>query len=248
MSFPFLAALSYRAVDAEYVSTKTFRIGTLGMTEDGSLFRLCKAGAAINNTTRAKIGANRHLSGLTGESLEASLASAITVGDTDFTITDATNSRTADYYKDGYYAEPRSDGNGTRVIWKSDAEVSDTYKMYVTSPFTIANASGNTVHTYPNPWNNIKNAMATAQNYEVFVGGVMLDITNGYYFWVKVRGPFWMARNSTWPGAVADDRDVVYHTNGTVKMRDESTNANQRAGYLISSGAYGDVFIMLEQW
>ena len=248
MSFPNMAAISWAAVDTEYVSTKTFRIGQFGMTEDGTLWRLAKAGAAMTDPIRAKVNDNTHLSGVTGDSGEGALVAAIVVGDVDFTFTDATNARVKDYWKDGIYLEPRASGNGTRHIWKSDAEVSDTYKIYVSSPFRVANDLGNTVHVYPNIYGNIQNPGSYSARYEQFAGAIQRLITSGYYFWLKVKGPHWFTVTGTWPGAAADDRDLVFHQDGTIKMRDESTNANQRAGYLIQSGNYGDVLTMLDLW
>ncbi len=251
MSFPFIAALGYKAAFTEYVGTNTFNLGQLGMTEDGTFYRLSKAGAALTNPTRAKINANTHLSGLTGHSLEAALASAIAVGDTDFTVTDATNARDADYYKGGYAAQPRSDGDGTIPIVKSGKEVSDTYKIYVPAPFQVTNSQGNTVHVYPSLYGNIKTAAAYSQGYEQFAGCINAPITSGYYFWMKVKGPNWVGVTSTWPGAASKDRLCVWHLDGTIKMADEAYNggtSEQIAGYLIQSGNYGDVLLMLDMW
>ncbi len=245
MSFPYIAALSERAVVTEYVSTKSFRLGVLGMTQDGSLYRLCKAGAAITNILAAAANRYEHLSGVSGDTAESALVAAIAVGDVDYTMTDATNARAKDYFKDGYCVQPRSSGgDNIRSIWKSDAEVSDTYKIYVTAPFTQIDALGNTIHTYPSPWGNIR--APAGSGYDHFAVCPGRAISNGYYFWGKVRGPHWCWINSTWPGAAANDRDVVFHTNGTIIMRDESSNANQRAGILWYSGNYGDAMIGLQ--
>lgn len=251
MSFPFIAALSYRAVHTEYVSTKTFRLGMLGMTEDGTFFRLAKAGAAMTDPIRGKVNDNTHLSGLTGDSVEAPLTAAIAIGDTDFTITDATNARVADYYKDGYMVQPRANGDGTIHIRKSDAEVSDTYKIHVSSPFKVTNALGNTVHAYPSLYGNIQNAGSYAGGYEQFAGCINSLITSAYFFWLKVKGPHWVTVTGTWPGAASQDRTCCWHTDGTIRMADEAFNggtSEQIAGYLIQSGNYGDVLLMMDMW
>ena len=250
MSFPYLAALSWKAVDTEYVSTSVFHTGNLGMTEDGSLWRLCKAGAAITNVTRGKINYYQHLEGVTGSSAEAALSSAIVANDKEYTIADATNSRAANYYQYGYEAQPSASYDGTHFILSSDAEVSDTYTIHIAGQFNTACAAAQTIHTYPCPWGDVRNTDAYAQGYEHFVCMVNLPITSAYYFWGKVRGPHWTSVNSTWPGAASEDRDVVFHTNGTIVMADEKINTSavscQRAGYLMYSGNYGDCMIMLQ--
>lgn len=249
MSFPFVAGLAWKAVHTQYASSNTFHTGQLGMTEDGSLYRLCTAGAAISTMLRAAINANEHLEGVTGQSAEAALSSAIAVGDMEYTFADATNSRAANYYQYGYHVQPRSDGDLIRYITKSDAEVSDTYTCHVASPFTATNSAGNTVHSYPCPWGNVKAASSTRATYEPFICVPELAITSGYHFWGKVHGPTWLTVTSTWPLAAANDLDVVFHQDGTLKMSDEAWNAgasNQRAGHVIVGGNYGDCLIMLQ--
>ena len=248
-SFPFLAALSDKAVNVQYSSTNVFRVGQKGMTEDGSLYRLSKAGAAITNTLAGKINYWRYLTGLTGDIAEAAVAVNIAAGDMSFTITDATNSRAADYYKDGYAFIPNSGTYDTmKRVWKSDAEISDTYKIHVTAPFVYAYAAGGTIAVYPNPYSNVRNAGAYLANYEHFVAFANLPITSGNYFWGLVRGPHWCWITGTWPGAAASDRQCCFHQNGTVVPVDEKYNAatsEQIAGHLMYSGNYGDALLMV---
>jgi hypothetical protein len=251
MSFPYLASLSWKAIDTQYASTSTFHTGNLGMTEDGSLWRLCKAGAAITNTLAGKINYYQHLTGVTGSSAEAALNGAIAAGDMKYTFDDATNSRAANYYQYGYCAQPASGTNdNVHFILKSDAEVSDTYTCHIGGQFSQAYADDSTIHSYPSPWGDVRNAASYSGGYEHFVCMVNRPITSAYYFWGKVRGPHWCWVNSTWPGAASEDRDVVFHTNGTIVMADEKINTSavscQRAGYLMYSGNYGDALVMIQ--
>jgi hypothetical protein len=252
MGFPYVASLAWKAVHTQYAATNTFRVGTLGMTEDGGMYRLCKAGAALSTMLRAYINANRHgyggAGGLIGESVEAPLTSAIAVGDMSYTFTDATSSVAENYYQYGYHVQPRSDGDVIRFVTSSDAESSDTFTIHVASPFTATNDAGNTVHTYPSPWGNIKAGMSTASSYEAFVCVPELAITSGYYFWGKVHGPTWLTVTSTWPLAAANDLDVAFHIDGTLCMSDEgyTSMSKQRAGHVMVSGDYGDCLIMLQ--
>ena len=251
MGFPFLAALSWGAVGNQYSSAGSYRIGAKGMSEDGSLYRLCKAGAALTNPLAGKINSYRYLEGVTGDVAETTVSTAIVAGDESVVVADATNSRAANYYQYGYAAIPSS---GTydvfHYIWKSDAEVSDTYKIWVKPSFLYAYAAGGTIAIYPNPWKAIKNASAYSGGYEHFACMAELPITSGYYFWGKVQGPHWCWITGTWPGAAANDRDVCFHTDGTIKMQDEGINTGaisyQRAGYLMFSGNYGDAMCMMQ--
>ncbi len=258
MSFPYLAALSDRAVNEEYVSTKTFPIGMKGMTEDGSTFRLCLLGGAdAASHLNAYYNGNRFLgpASSAGEAFEGALSTAIADGDKSVIIVDATGDRVADYYKGGYVIQPRGLGDNIRRIWKSDAEDSDKYTAHVTAPFTLADAVGNTIHFYPSPWNNVKPARtAGLSGNEHYVGWLNITPTSGYYCWVKVTGPHWCqytaVGGSNWPGVIAFDRTLSIHTDGAVTPFDRhaitSTTSPQFAGYLMYSGNYGDVMTMLQ--
>jgi len=250
MSFPFMAALSWKAVSTEYVSTSTFRVGQLGMTEDGSLYRLCKSGAAITNTLAGKINSYTYLTACTGDCAEAATSGAIADGTTKVTVLD-TSTIAADYYKGGYAVIPSSGTvDSIRTIRKSTAGAGVSTTITVDAPYTQTYASGGTMALYPSPWNSVKNAASYSGGYEHFVCMVNMPITSAYYFWGKVRGPHWCWVNSTWPGAASEDRDVVFHTNGTIVMADEKINTSavscQRAGYLMFSGNYGDAMVMMQ--
>lgn len=249
MSFPYLAALSWRATMTQYASTKSFNTGQLGMTEDGSLWRLCKTGAALTDHYTAKINYYDSMgNGIAGAAPQVPLTAAIVAGDTDFTITDATNAFAADYYKGGYAVQPRPIGDNSKRIWKSDAEVSNTYKIYVTSPFTLADAEGNTIQCFPSPWRDVREPTAYSSGHEHFVCVPNFGaVDSGKYFWGHVRGPHWMNTLGTWPGKVSEDRHVTFHTDGSIDMLGAaSTTSPQIAGYAMFSGTYGDTFIYLQ--
>lgn len=252
MSFPFVAALDDKAPTVEYISTSSMRVGSMGMTEDGSFYRLCKAGEALTNPMCGKVTYENMQGGLTGTCPEGA-ASAIAVGDMDVTLTDATNSRAADYYLDGYVCQPRASGDNTMRIWKSDAESSDTYKLHVTAPFTAVQAASSTINVYTCPYKDLRNGVAggpLGTAYDALTAYVNHDVTNAYYFWGKRRGPHWvwLGALGTWPGAAAGDRVVSAYPSGTVQMLDENvaSTSYQTVGYLMHANNYGDMFVWLQ--
>jgi hypothetical protein len=252
MSFPHMTALSWRATGVEYAATPVLDVGQLGMTSDGSLWRLCKAGEALTIQTRAKCNAYEHLEGVTGDSVETSIETAIVAGDMSFTIDDATNAWAKDYFKGGYMIEPRTTGDGPIRVSGSSAEASDVYTIYLERPFTLADAVDNTIHVYPSPWNNVKMANGSDVgdgSYEHFVCVPAFGaITSGYYFWGHVKGAHWMSQTGSWPGAAVMDRQCCFHSNGTIIVVNDKwpSFSNQIAGYLMYSGNYGDTLIYLQ--
>lgn len=253
MSFPFVAALSEKAVTVEYASLSTAHIGTMGMTEDASMFRLCKAGATIDNPLEYKVTYHNFQGGVVGTCIEPALAVAIAVGDEHCDFTDATNSRAANYYEGGYVCQPRATGDNTMRIWKSDAEVTATnmYRLYVSAPFTVADAVGNTIMVYPNVYSDVRNADEgpRGQANDRIIGYVNHIVTDAYYFWAKVRGPHWChIGNGGWPGATDEDRAVCSYPGGTLRMANDSwsTYSNQYLGFMVYADAYGDAMIMLQ--
>jgi len=252
MSFPFVAALSDKSVTVEYASTVAMRIGSIGMTEEGGLYRLCKAGEALTNNLEGKVTYESMEGGVNGTCPEGVLATAIAIGDEYCELTDATNARGADYYLDGWVCQPRALGDCVRRIWKSDAEASDVYRLHVTAPFTAVNAVGNTINVYTNPYKDLRNGTAggpLGTAYDALAAYANHNVTSGYYFWGKRRGPHWVwvGALGTWPGAAAGDRVVSAYPSGTIQMLDENvaSTSYQTVGSLMHANNYGDCFVWL---
>jgi hypothetical protein len=247
MGFPYIASLSWEAITTEYEDTKTFRIGQLGMTEDGSLYRLCKAGAALNAGIAAG-NDNDYTGTSTDASLETGIYVAIAAGDESANIKE-TNSRAANYWKDGYIHTFGTEDQ-TRHIWKSDAGDGTSNVIYVSSPFTTAEDADAGCDLVSNPWNNVAQYGALAQGYEGWVCVPPLDVTSGYYFWGQVRGVCYVRYGpTTWLQADAYDQDAVFHIGGTLRPSDELWNDGKsgcRAGHSIIGGNYGNQWIMLQ--
>jgi len=247
MSFPYVVQMPYQEAFASG-TTKRHPLGTVGMTPDGSTYRYCKAGAAIT-TNWGCINANRHLTGVTGQSSEAALGTAIAVGDTTFYFLD-TNTRAVDYFADGYIVTLQTPFEVHRIKSSTLGNATGiTCTLEDGDSFVTADAVGNTVNVYPSPWGNVKMGDSTASTYEGFVCCPKKLITSGHYFWGQTRGPYWCTVTSTWPLAAANDIEVVFHQDGSFKMADEAYNggvSNQIAGHVIVSGNYGDCLIMLQ--
>jgi hypothetical protein len=212
------------------------------------MYRFCRAGAAITKNWGC-VNANKHLTGVTGQSSEAALTVAIAAGDRRFSFAD-TNTRVKDYFKDGYVVTMQTVMELHRIANSTVGDATSiTCYLDGGDEFITADALGNTVNVYPSPWGNIKQGMAAASGFEGFVCCPKIAVASGYYFWGQVTGPYWTTVTSTWPLAAANDIEVVFHIDGSFKMADEAYNggvSNQIAGHVMVSGNYGDCLIMLQ--
>jgi hypothetical protein len=259
MSFPYYVQLASEAIYTQY-ENKPCPIGTLGMDQFGSLYRLCKAGAAVTAGSLPVPVANANVcaDGVTGDLSTCDLYSdTASVGDVVIRIDD-TNDATArpvDFFEGGhafFYGAGTTERQARRVL---SSTVGTSASLYITldAPLTIAITDG-AVDVYPSQYSNCVNPQAEANTYETFVAYPLLpSITSGYYFWGLTRGPCMGHYRTTFPGEAAVDKDVYFDRTGYI---DTVINVNgtfgsvspQRAGYLIpcNTAGYGSTFFFLQ--
>jgi len=111
-------------------------------------------------------------------------------------------------------------------------------------------AAGCQCTLHQNFYSNVGPAGALA-GFESPVGVVHVaaGISFGYWAWLQVSGPAFVAATAGWPGAVANYRDVYFHQDGTINSGNGETvgtTSPPRVGYAIESGNYGVCLIMLQ--
>jgi len=246
--FGYCAQLSFENVYKDPTSSLASmgqHIGQLGMTPDGSLWRLFKAGAAISNP----------LLGYGSYDQPADVTpSATAVGSRTLAINDTTATKNkyaggtiiigaAAAYRRWYHISGNAASNGT------------TTTLYLAHPviYAIAGTEWATVHC--NRFRDVRHLSAGA-GYMSVCCMPLQTVSSGYYAWGKVRGPVFGIVSSTVPGAAANDRLVVFQgTDGALIMADESWGSSsscQIAGWVIprTGSTYGggdqDLMLMLE--
>ncbi len=178
------------------------------------------------------------------------------IGDTVVSFTGAvasTDDLTANEVQDGYFYIYDGTGEGQKMRILSHPAITGAVAGNLTliDPFrlaTVAASTGTVIH------NKFRAVIITPGPITaVPVGWTTGAVTAAYYFWLKVKGPHWVTVTGTWPGAAFKDRLCAWHTDGTILMADEAwgkatPTSEQIAGYLIQSGNYGDVLLMLDMW
>lgn len=218
-------------------------IGQLGMTPDGSLWRLFKAGAAISNPLQ---GCGSY------DQPEDVTPSATAVGSRTLIVNSSV--ATKNLYAGGTIIIGAAAAYRRFYHISGNTATSGGYStLYLAHPILYAIAGSEWATIVCSPFRDVR-SMTAAAGYMSVCCMPLQTVTSAYYAWGKVRGPVFGIVMSTVPGAAAYDRLVVFHTlDGSLLMADEAINANQSnqiAGWLIprTGGTYagGDQTLMLQ--
>jgi len=221
------------------------KIGQLARTPDGSLWRLCKAGAAISNPL---LGV-----GCYSQPVDCT-PSATAAGETELIVTDASCAK--DDYADGTIIIGAAAASRRFYHIKSNTKSDATYTtLTLYHPLLVAVPGTEWATITPCRFRDVR-PLSAAAGYMSVVCMPLQTVTSAYYFWGKVRGPVFGVVSSTVPGAAGNDRQIVFQgTDGALIMADEAWNAGnsqQHAGWLIprTGGDYGggdqDFMLQLE--
>jgi len=223
------------------------RIGQLGRTPDGSLWRLFKAGADITNPLL--------LPGCYDQPTDCT-AQITAVGSETLKVTETTCAK--DLYKDGSIIIGGAATAALRRFYHigGNTKSDDTYTtLSLHHPLVSALVATAWATMWPNRFRDVR-PLNAAGGFMSAVCYPMQTVTATYYAWGLVRGPCFGTVSSTIPGAAANDRLIVVQgSDGALIMADESwgkgtPDSQQIAGYLIprTGGTYacGDQHFMLQ--
>jgi len=227
-----------------------FTVGTQ-LRKNGSLWRFCKAGAAMADAGFLK-GNYFLCPGSSGNSVnsgfEGAMYAAVVAGATSFTIADTAAAKNE--YENAtlvIYDDTNVKYQQYTVIG-NDASNGTITTLYIAPPgFKVAVTTGYGITIYRNPYMDIRTVTG---GYMSALGYARHSITSGYFFWMQTAGPIsCITGASTWPGQTQYQRDVFCNTDGSlITGASGTTELYQRVGYLLSRTAsdYGDNFIMLQ--
>ena len=236
---------SFETLYAAPTAATTAVIGQQVQDPMGGLWRYGYFGAAITNPLLAAAGYKQPTDLTPG---------ATTVGSYTIACTGSGDaSCTADQYANSTIIIGAAAANRRFYHIKSNtasATTTTTLTLYHPVRYAIAGTEWATIN--PCPWADVR-PMGSGATYDSACGMPLQPVTATYYAWMKTRGPIFGTVMSTVPGAAANDRLVVFHQDGSMKMADEAWNAGtseQICGWLMprtaSTYAAGDQGVYLQ--
>jgi hypothetical protein len=264
--FNLTGRLTGRPIQAihEESATQIYPVGTT-YEKHGKVFKYCRANAAItvpnrgcpnmaylpwhtNNIYGAKV--------LSIAAAQAGEKKVIVTFDDYITDTTPYNGICKDYFAGGEIVffninqsstiiiNCRVSGNEISTVNASSAANEDMI-LYLDEelPYDLVVADSVVADLHPNPYMNVGDS-GSVGTYGSVVCVPPIPVTSGYWFWGQTYGPCWVTPNAGITTAAV--RDVVFHTNGTIKVN--SGDGLQRAGTLIDfgDGSQDDALILLQ--
>jgi hypothetical protein len=166
----------------ENSSVQNHPLGSMAITDDGRIFRYCKAGGTTlvaGKLQQAPAIVANH------QNLACTAASA---GATSVTVTLGATAATANQYAEGYLVINDVDGEGYTYKIKSHpaADASATLTLTLEDPLFEALTANSEACLIANPYNGVIVAPASASSSAV--GVALKEITNGQYGWLVTHG------------------------------------------------------------
>lgn len=174
-------------------STKLLRVGQVGATKDGRIFRYGLAGAVNLSAGKlvqqpAVVSAHQNIA----------VTTAAAVGDNTLTVTLGATATTAGQYDDGYVVGYDASGTGQTLLIQGTPVIalSTSGTLSLANPVAIALSTSAKVNLELNPWAGTL-ISTTADTTEFVVGVPNVAITAAYYGWFQTRGVAAVLTNGT---------------------------------------------------
>lgn len=218
-----------------------FWFGKRLMTFDGKVFKYGHAKSALLSGYGAanNFPVSKHIT-------YAVLPAAITVGDK---FANVTCPASAGYASTGFAKDELVGGylvvghgaaatTQNRTIVRSDAvgASSATIRLWVDTPFTIAETTSQGAEAYPNPYGYLYQGNL---EHNAFMGVAQEPVASGSNAWIQTWGPCWVVPGGgdTTPGEGSNNRMMYFVGDGSVNSGLSVTieNGYQPAGFLIDT-------------
>lgn len=190
----FTGPLQLSAQEIHKISpTKLLRLGTMGATRDGRIFRYGLAGAV----TLAP-GKLCQIPAVVANHQNIAVQTASVVGDMQLSVTLGATATTAAQYDDGYVVGYDASGVGQvqQIQANSVAALSTTCVLSLFDPVATAQTTSAKVNLELNPWSGTL-VSTTADTTEFVIGVPLVSLTAANYGWFQTRGVAAVLTNGT---------------------------------------------------
>lgn len=215
---------------ADVASPSTLRVGSLGIADDGTEYRWCKAGGTAlvpGKLQQAPAEDTAHQNVVTA---------AAAIGADTVTVTLGASAVTANRYAGGWLFITITPGQGYRYSIKSHpaADASATLVLTLEEPIVVALTTASNADLVANPYNGVIVNPTTATSAPV--GAAIWAITAAQYGWIGVKGPH---------SCLVDDQTIVVGTNVAASNQaagavEPHTGVQALVGIALTGGATTD--------
>lgn len=165
-------------------ATPVHKLGTRVVSDDGRVFRYCKAGAVdlvAGNVLQSPAIIANHL---------ATTATATALGLKTLTFTPGATAGTAGIYNDGFLGVDTTPGNGYTYSVASNPTITSSvaFQLSLKDPLQVALTTSSRLGLLANPYNGVIQMPATTAT-GTLVGVATYIITAAQFGWIQTWGP-----------------------------------------------------------
>lgn len=182
---------------------KSWPLGTRAFTTSGRVFKYARASAiaiAVGRLVR-RPEESLGMSNLT-------VASAVSAGGTEITLTMTHGRTTLDEYAEGlfYINDAAGEGHVHEIVGNDAVSPTNTLTVDINAPIKVALSTSSQVTLIKSRWNGVR-ATELGPN-ERALGATPIAVTASYYFWAQVAGPCALLQDGEWD----ENKDLVPST------------------------------------
>ncbi len=216
-------------------ATQRYAYGARFLDWDGSVYRYCKAGAAITNVQLAV-----HVTATGAATSIEAISAAAAIGDKTLYINQA--SITVDQYSGGYVVIFPAGGSAMirSVVANTASDSGGSVKLSLNHPLSTVLTASDTYELYASPYASVSHA--NTDGTLSFLGTANVAASSSGFLWTKTWGPIFIAPQSGIGGAYV--RTGFFRHDGSIDVHPAvATKANvsdQIAGFTLIGSAAGD--------
>lgn len=237
----FTGALQIAAQDIRKISTtKQHRLGAIGITRDGRVYRYAQAGGATLAPGKINVAATVN-SDATNKTIARTYDAGVST-----VVFDAGGTLVADAYAEGYLTINDATGEGNSYAVKGHTGVTGAGEIIVDLEEPTATAltiDVSEASLTKNPWDDV--VVSIADQLDMAIGIANVSLTTLYYGWIQTRGVCSALADESY--AIGQNLTIGSSVVGALEANDAA--GEQNVGVAIVAGVdteYREVFLTID--